>query len=341
MRYPYLALEMPHVKKIIYETTDITSLQELAYLDASIATHSFYNAAVSRYQTKYPVLIFSHGLGSYIARLYTSVLEDLATHGYIVVAIDHTYDNLVTFFPSNRAEKYIFEGVGGVLDEPSECSIEEGKQLKIIENEHLNIWVHDVQFVLNELEKINQHDPQGILTGSLDLLRIGVFGHSYGGATAAQVCRIDSRCKAGIDIDGALHENKEKSFNKPFMIVVADTFLPPSNKMLAQAHKTRAEFETLCAAGYLKQHLPPIENLFKNLTHDAYLIHFTTAIHESFGDYAFLLPPQRKDVVDPLKGIEITRNMVRGFFDVYLKRSNRSQFIAMLRHYPELTMQSK
>ncbi len=333
---PYLDKVMPHVKKIIYETTDTPSLEQLNYLDAPIKTHSFYNAPISQAQPEYPVVIFSHGLGSGAAQLYTSILEDLASHGYIVVAIDHTYDNLVTIFPGNRVVKFeIPEGEGGKV---LECTSDAMKQ----ETEHLNVWVHDIQFVLDELEKINKHDPNGLLTAKFDLSRIGVFGHSFGGAAATQACRIDIRCKAGADIDGALQgKDAEKAFNKPFMIVLAKKFVHPSNKMLAQVHMTKSEYDTLCAAGYLEQHMPPINNLFNNLTNDTYLVFFKNAHHMSFSDYPILFPTLAPDAIAPLKGIEITRKLVVDFFDVYLKNKNRSQFIEMMEHMPELQVKIK
>jgi len=60
-------------------------------------------------------------------------------------------------------------------------------------------------FVLDRLERLNTSDASGKFTGRLDMTRVGVFGHSFGGAAALQFCHEDSRCKAGIDVDGAPH----------------------------------------------------------------------------------------------------------------------------------------
>ena len=294
--YPYLSQEMPHVKKIIFETTDTQSLEQLNYLDAPIKTHSFNNAPISNAQLTYPVLIFSHGLGTGNAELYTSILEDLASHGYIVVAIDHTYDNLVTIFPGNRVVKFEIpeEDKGRIIGTPAECPIEETERLKG-ETEHLNIWVHDIQFVFHELEKINKSDPQNLLTSKLDLSRIGIFGHSWGGAAAAQMCRVDSRCKAGINIDGGLRGTAaEVAFNKPFMILLGSKIVYPAAKVLAEMKMTKSDFDQLCTAQYVPI-LHSIENLFNNLTNDAYLVSLTKAEHMSFSDYSFLLPCRIRD----------------------------------------------
>jgi predicted dienelactone hydrolase len=63
--------------------------------------------------------------------------------------------------------------------------------------------VADTAFVLDRLGRLNAGNPPGKFTDRLDLTQVGVFGHSLGGATAAQFCHDDPRCKAGIDIDGA------------------------------------------------------------------------------------------------------------------------------------------
>ena len=59
-----------------------------------------------------------------------------------------------------------------------------------------------MSFALDQLERLNASDPSGRFLGRLDLQRVGAFGHSLGGATALQFCHDDSRCKAGIDVDG-------------------------------------------------------------------------------------------------------------------------------------------
>ena len=344
--YPYLSQIMPHVKKIIFETTDTASLEQLKYLDAPIKTHSFYNAPISNAQPTYPVLIFSHGMGTTVARLYTSILEDLASHGYIVVGIDHTYSNLVSIFPGNRVVKFEIpeEDKSGIIGVPDECPIDEAKRLEG-ETAGLNSWVQDVQFVLDQLEKINKCDPQQLFTSKFDFSRIGIFGHSWGGATAAQMCRIDSRCKAGINIDGSLRgTDAEIPFNKPFMILLGSKTFElgnyPPEKMLAQMKMTKSEFDKLCAS-MREPTLRSFENLFNNLTNDAYLIFLKNATHGTFSDYPFLLPKLEPDVIAPLKGIEITRKLVVDFFDVYLKNKDRSQFIKMIEQMPELSVKVK
>jgi predicted dienelactone hydrolase len=81
-------------------------------------------------------------------------------------------------------------------------------------------WVSDMSFVIDRLSQLNAADPAGKLTGRIDMARVGAFGHSFGGAQAAQFCHDDARCKAAIDIDGApLGTVVSEGMQKPFMLV--------------------------------------------------------------------------------------------------------------------------
>jgi hypothetical protein len=71
-------------------------------------------------------------------------------------------------------------------------------------DEHTAVWVADARFLLDQLGAWSQMDPEGLLTGRLDLDRVGVFGHSYGGAMAVEACFQDPRLKACENLDGGL-----------------------------------------------------------------------------------------------------------------------------------------
>ncbi len=335
--YPYLSQEMPYVKHFISEQSH-TPLEKLGFLDV-VKTRSIYNASVSSSNTRWPVVIFSPGVGTGVVRSYTSVLEDLASHGYIVVGIDHPYDNLVTFFPDGRIIRP--EDAKPVtqkpVDNPNEMLEIRSKGL----SDMMDRWVQDTKFVLDKLEKMNINDPNHLLTSKLDLSHIGIFGHSFGGATAVQVCRQDSRCKAGILIDGSPEgKDAQMAFDKPFMFLEASQSVDlgnyPPDEMLEKMHMTKADVDKV-----IIDYRSAIENLFNYLLNDAYLAILKKADHMSFTDYPFLLPSLPPGTIAPLKGIEITRKLVVDFFDVYLKNKDRNQFIALLKGLPEITEKIK
>src|SRR5258707_3867304 len=159
---------------------------------------------------RYPVLIFEPGLGN-IPTQYTTLLEDLASHGYIIFAITPTYSSDVVVFPDGRVVKATPAGKLDTNANPQTAA-----------NQLVMVWSKDVNFVMNQLDRLNM-TPGNMFSGHLDLARLGVFGHSFGGATAAQVCHMDARCKAGINIDGDLAGDVvQTGLTKPFMVIQHD-----------------------------------------------------------------------------------------------------------------------
>ena len=87
----------------------------------------------------------------------------------------------------------------------------------------MTAWTGDIAFVLDRVGRLNASAPSGKFTDRLDMTRVGVYGHSLGGAVAAQFCHEDTRCKAGIDIDGAPHGSVvEAGLRQPFMFLLSD-----------------------------------------------------------------------------------------------------------------------
>jgi predicted dienelactone hydrolase len=157
-----------------------------------IQTHSYENAALASAQSAYPVLIMEPGLGPAIPD-YTVLAENLASHGFVVVGINPTYSSNLVAFPDGRVVTR--SDMGTIPDNATPAQVEQ------IGNKLIEVWVNDVIFVMDRLETINA-TPASPFYKHLDLDHIGVFGHSFGGATAIIVCQQDSRCKAGANLDG-------------------------------------------------------------------------------------------------------------------------------------------
>ena len=137
---------------------------------------------------RHPVLLLSHGLGSSTA-LLTAHAADLASHGYVVVGMDHPGDTQILDLGDGRL-------VPPVIEQASE--------------ETIAIRERDMRFVLSRLGSL-----RGI--GRLDLDRIGAFGHSNGGATALNAMLADRRIRAGVDIDGSLYgPATQRGLDRPF-----------------------------------------------------------------------------------------------------------------------------
>ena len=187
---------------------------EFTDLIQSMPTHSVMDAPVAAEESDYPVLFLSHG-GSDMPEFNTFRAEELASQGYVVVSINHTYDSALNIFPDGRVAYHDPASVLNNIDtEGSDLEPWELQAEKIV-----SIRAGDMQFVLDELEKFNAgDDPTGLFEGKLDLGRLGVLGISTGGATAAEVLSIDPRFKAGVNLDGTLRgDTPEASLSQPYL----------------------------------------------------------------------------------------------------------------------------
>jgi len=174
-----------------------------------VKTHSYLNAPLSQVEPDYPVLIFSHGYGGLIMQ-NTALMEELASNGYIVFSIGHSYEAAVTSFPD-----------GSVIYEASE-------QMYTDLSSSLQIWANDTLFLLDQLEIADNPNIPSLLHSGMDLTQVGAFGHSFGGTTAEEVALTDSRIDVGISFDSP-HGEKASIMNmtKPFMLLFGPDFGNP------------------------------------------------------------------------------------------------------------------
>jgi len=328
---PYLGDTMPFVKEALKEWYLYYLPSSIFdYLLKGIYTHAVPNLPVSHLKEIYPVIIFSHGFAC-LSNFNTTQLEELASHGYVVVGINHTRDCSVSVFPDGRVvplnEKWKEHYVGYL-------------------SKAIDWWVQDVRFVLNKLAEINKNDPEKKFTGKLDLSRIGIFGHSMGGATATQICRSDDRVKAGINMDGPLFGKKPtKSFAKPFMFMLAEEPLKKLEKPLTEKELEylwlKREDERLLREIYAAG----IPILCSNIGKDVYYLVIRGAEHYTFSDFPLIRKLSwffryfnlKTGTLDPYRAIEITNNYVLQFFDKYLKEKESPLFDGN-KYYPEVVL---
>jgi predicted dienelactone hydrolase len=157
-----------------------------------VRNRSLADVALATARSAFPVVILKSGLGAY-ATDYTVIAENLASHGYVVVANDSPYTTSVVVLENGRVIRQTKEG-----HPASEFSPPDKLQLQRL----IQVWTADTRFMLDQLARLNAADPAGRFTKRLDLDAVGVMGHSFGGATALQFCHDDARCKAGVDLDG-------------------------------------------------------------------------------------------------------------------------------------------
>lgn len=166
-----------------------------------IATHAAVKAPVIA--GRHPIVLFSPGY-AVMRGLYTSLLVDLASRGFVVVALDHTYEAPVVQFPGGRLKLQRVQNTNRSFRRAFE------------------VRLADVHFVLGRLEQLAARGARSRFAGRLDLSKIGMFGHSYGGAAAAGAMRSDARLKAGANLDGSfVGEVVEEGVRGPFLLMTS------------------------------------------------------------------------------------------------------------------------
>ncbi len=154
-----------------------------------VTTHSFIGDSINTFGSDIPVILFSHGLSG-MRFQNTSLMEELASHGYIVFAADHSYEANITIFNDGKTAEYR-AGKRRVLT---------GDRLENIDLGQLSIIVEDLRFILDKICS-NGLDPL-FKDLPVDINKIGVIGHSLGGAAILNTMAIDERINAAMVLDG-------------------------------------------------------------------------------------------------------------------------------------------
>ncbi len=300
------------------------------YLD-KIETHTFQSPSIA--DGKFPILVFSHGYYSQ-ANGYYALIEEIVSQGFVVFGINHTYESVGSLFPSNEIKFYsteydrqhnneemasmIWEAMEVYKNETDESKKEQSIN-KVLKNyfaaEITNRWTKDFELVINQ---ISTWEKSTFLSTHIDLSKVGVFGHSQGGAAAAQTLLDNSKVTAGINIDGAQWGNMVDTFlSKPFLLISSD---------------------------WPKDHPNFNEYAFQNgSVSDFYQAKIKDTGHSNFMDIPFMINLKtinEAGEIDPEKAIEITSKMVVDFFDKYLD-NKKTSILKLSNQYPELEIKKE
>lgn len=245
-----------------------------------VRPHGKNNPAVSKDEKNYPVIIFSPGYDG-VYQIYTSLIEDIVSNGFIVVAINHPYVSGITVFPDGR-KIYLAENSSGELG--------------------LRSVVEDAKFVLDTITKLNCLDPD--LQGCFDLSKVGMYGHSFGGASTSICLYEDNRFLCGLTLDGVFYlDYIPEGLNKPFLLMIAENRFNDEN----------------------------VQEMWDHLHSDSYKVEVLGSTHYAYTDVGVLLNhlvpliPNKIlgfGTIEPKRHVNITRSFELAFFEVYLKDEN-------------------
>jgi uncharacterized repeat protein (TIGR03803 family) len=277
---------------------------------AAFFSHSLSNAPLATNPAKYPVVLYDPG-SSGDRRENVDKTEDLASWGYVVVGLD-TKDTYISVFPNGTVV------YGQTVDFSTTGTIDATIEGRVL----------DMQFVLDELQSLNADDPR--LDGRMDLDNIGVLGYSLGGASAAQLCLRDPRCKACVSMDYVfLRTNlltQPPSF--PYLFFRSD-FGPDPDPAWS-------------VVGWPDDRL----EFYNALVTNAYWVKLASTTHWSFCDAVLFFDsasmeagagwPMSGQLLPPARVSQIVRAYVLSFFNKFLKGEDDHLLDGASPAYPEV-----
>lgn len=294
-----------------------------------IKTNSYWDAILSDEEQKYPV-VFSGGRGMFNGQNVVQ-MEELASHGYIVFAVSHPYDD----FASISVDGSI---IGAKEEWAKQLSVDSKKAIEfakahvedwnspefqkvmiqngILNKESVSIWSKDLQFVADEVQKMT-NTKTDFFYQRLDTNKMGILGHSFGGAAAGEACLRDSRFKAFINLDGTpFASSVDSEIEQPFLVMEsASNRLYPSD-------------------GYKKEQK------------DFIVVRINDTEHMNFTDLNNVIPILGKKIgvigsIDAHKQTKIINSYMLAFFDKWLLNHTSNLKMEFEHEYPEVTIIEK
>jgi hypothetical protein len=151
---------------------------------------------------RFPLITFSPGLGVPVTA-YSTLIQDLVSHGYVVASIEPTYEATAVVFPDGRVVTALPEATGRHLPGPDNESREQFiRRMHKFDEPHLDRWAADMRFTIDQLTAMNAGTSTAPFAQRLDLQNIAAWGHSFGGRAAPHACQRDARIKACLNADG-------------------------------------------------------------------------------------------------------------------------------------------
>jgi dienelactone hydrolase len=306
------------------------------FFQDTVRAHAFMDVPLAADGARYPVIIFSPGMG-FLPIKYAPTLEDLASHGYVVVSLAHPYSTAATVFPDGRVVTSTAEAGSRALSEATVKAITDAEFDPVV-NRIGSVWVADVRFVLDQLEQFNVSDA--LFADRLDLAHVGVFGHSMGGGVAVQAMSEDDRFAAAIDMDGTLFgEVAANGVARPVMLML-------SERVPMTAEQIKFSGSSPEANAYFQQREAATQaTVYKNAA-PGYRLTLNGSTHHTFIGFeplaapALFIPAEVVGTIDGTRAVGIIDDYVVSFFDQHVKGQPSALLDGPADAYPEAVFES-
>ena len=278
------------------ETNLISSYQSVDW------THAHYDAPLAKVSGHYPVVLYNPGWNG--RRTQDSFLtEELASHGYIVVAIDHPYNSGPVTLGDGRTVQAIS------TPELSDNTSSKATIYALIDTE-VEKEAADTLFVLSQLDRINA-DPASPFYRRMELGKVGALGYSLGAAVAAESAYQSARIGSVVDLDTPLYgEVGRHTITQPFLFLGEDLAVTTAEEKSHMSYGQRRDIE-MDEDDYARQ-LPSLQRP------GGYQMVIKGTTHSSFQDEMLYSPLHRISnggAIAPARMIEILRAYTLAFFD--------------------------
>lgn len=312
-------------------------IQDPALFDtlASAATHSHEEAPVAA-SGPFPALVFSHGGLSYVSQ-NTVLMEDLASHGYVVFSVAHPGGSSGVLFPDGTTVTYDQDwrdavmGAAAAPDPDGRYSPEVGKRhgavTRSVDDGGLGPWATRWRDDMIALVDFLESDPPGSGVLATILMRttladLGYFGMSYGAAAAVSAAQVDQRARAAINFDGThwLSDVLGKDVRTPLLVLTSEDPASYSNEFFFEPLTTMGKREDIVRVKLQ-----------------------TEATHMELSDIMFLPAAVRQALpgdagrVDGARLSDTVNTFVRAFFDHHLKGAANGYPESVLTEFPDVS----
>ena len=302
-----------------------------------VTTNAVTAAPVAEDQARYPVLIFLSGLGGF-RQVNTFQIEELVSHGYIVVGLDQPGAVALTRYPDGRE---VFGLPRDQLHPLVQQSVEPYAITPALLGQPMPegivpYFAADVSFALDQLSQLNQSDPNNLLTARLDLERTGIFGISLGGINAAETCLQDARLKACLIMDVFMSAN-----------VVEDGLRQPAMWITRDAETMRLERER--AGGWTEKdielHQTTMRTVYESLRSDGYYLQLPNMFHLDLTDFPYWSPFWSQlgltGLIDRQRVFDIVNRYSVAFFNKHIKGETSPLLEGPSPQYPEVIFEAR
>ncbi len=254
-----------------------------------VMTNAFQRANFNSSISESNIIFISPGRGTE-RYMYTTIVEDLVSHGYTIVAVDMPqigytiYSDGFIIKPSKE-----YKPPRGMMAGPYE-------KVDTFFEQPTKVGYEDLKFVFSKLKDLNTYDPNNRFTNRLNIETIGIFGHSLGGRIAGEFTNRTPAVKAYASMEG----------------------IPP--RKIRYKGMLDIPVMMLCSSGTWPYAKENYFSLINNRKQPVYMVELPKFDHNSVTDNPYIFPEIFKFEIDAVEALKTTRKILLSYFDGILKK---------------------